>query len=135
MKRRKKWRKKRGQLGNTNALQHGGYRDLSAEKLDQRTREAKALNQVEGELVTALGGEPSPQEILIVKQAAVKAVRVALIGQHLLIANGSAPQSLLDDYLRWGRELREDLKTLGLERRAKPVQGLQAYLQESQKGS
>ncbi len=47
--RRKKWRKKRGQLGNTNALQHGGYRDLSAEKLDQRTREAKALNQIEAD--------------------------------------------------------------------------------------
>ncbi len=132
--RRKKWRKAGGQPGNTSALQHGGYRDLSAEKLDQRTREAKALNQIEGELVTALGGEPSPQEILIVKQAAVKAVRVALIGQHLLIANGNAPQSLLDEYLRWGRELREDLKTLGLERRAKPVQGLQQYLRESQKG-
>ncbi len=132
--RRKKWRKAGGQPGNTSALQHGGYRDLSAEKLDQRTREAKALNQIEGELVTALGGEPSPQEILIVKQAAVKAVRVALIGQHLLIANGSAPQSLLDDYLRWGRELRSDLLALGLERRQKSVQNLTDYLQESQKG-
>ena len=131
--RRKKWRKKRGQLGNTNALQHGGYRDLSAEKLDQRTREAKALNQIEAELVTALGGDPSPQEVLIVKQAAVKAVRVALIGQHLLSANGNAPQSLTDDYLRWGRELREDLKTLGLERRQKSVMDLQTYLQQSQK--
>ena len=102
--RRKKWRKQGGQPGNQNALQHGGYRDLSAEKLDHRTREAKVLAQIEGELMMALGGEPSPQEILLIKQAAVKAVRVALVGQHLLTANGEAPQSLLDEYLRWGRE-------------------------------
>ncbi len=49
----------------------------------------------------------------------------------MLRCNGGVPQSLEKNYLRWARELREDLKTLGLERRQKSIQNLQAYLQQS----
>ena len=49
---------------------------------------------------------------------------------HLIITFYHVPEALAKDYLRWSRELREDLKILGLPRRAKPIQDLDAYLSE-----
>ena len=120
--------RKGGQWNNKLAVKHGAY----IKKWDGRTREAKAIHQIQAELVTALG-DVTPQETLIIQRASVKALRCALVEAQILQKNGDAPERLKDEYLRWSRELRRDLVVLGLERRAKPVQGLQAYLQESQK--
>ena len=105
-----------GQKGNQSAKKHGCY----VQKWDRRTREARAIEHVQAELSTALG-DPTPQQILILQRASVKAVRCALFEAEILRTNGDTAQSLKDDYLRWARELRADLLALGLERRAKNV--------------
>ena len=118
--------KKRGaQQGNLNALKHGAYSPI----VDPRTKEARLVRWIEDTLVQALG-DPSPQELLLAKRAAVKAFRCAAIESEILSKSGAIPATLEQNYLRWSRELREDLKTLGLERRAKPVQDLSTYLSE-----
>ena len=69
---------------NLNALQHGGYSTLSRSKLDGRTRVAKALDSVEAELIGALGNDPSPQELMLIKSAATKFIRCLLLRGQIL---------------------------------------------------
>ena len=53
--------------GNKNALKHGPYKaTLNGPGLDERTSLFKALREKEQELATALGGDPSPQEQVII---------------------------------------------------------------------
>ena len=84
------------------------------------------MRWVERELVSALG-DPSPQETLILKRAAMKAYRCWRLEEEILEKDGEISETLEQHYLRWSRELREDLKVLGLQRRAKPVQDLDAH--------
>ena len=116
-------RTKGGQLGNRNAVKHGCY----LQQVDGRTRMGKAQRQVEASLVGALGGDPSPQQILILQRASVKAIKCWIIEKQILGRKRAAP-TLENHYLRWSRELREDLKTLGFKRQAKPVENLEAYV-------
>ena len=105
---------------NLNALQHGAYGSLSRSGLDGRTRVAKALDCVEAELICALGNEPSPQELMLIKSAATKFIRCLLLrGQILSHENPKADWE--KQFIRWSRDLREDLKTIGLQRREKQI--------------
>ena len=87
---------------------------------------------IESTLTTAIP-DPSPQEVLILKRASVKAYRCDAIERQMLRNNGDGvPESLEKSYLRWCRELREDLKLLGLKRRPKPVETLAEILKEEE---
>jgi len=118
-------KRKGGQPGNKNAMKHGGY----LQKIDGRTRMGKAQRQVEGALVAALGGDPSPQQVLILQRASVKAIKCWVLERQLLSKKRTAP-TLENHYLRWARELREDLKCLGLERRAKDAIDVKKWVEE-----
>ena len=52
-------------------MKHGGC----IQRYDGRTTPGKALRQIESELVSALGGNLTAQQILLLQRAAVKAVR------------------------------------------------------------
>ncbi len=125
----KRKKKQGGQPRNINGFKrvHGSYRKLS--NLDGRTREGKIIKQIEAELATAMGA-PTPQEILLIQRVAVKALKCHLAERHFLGNNGNTVR-LEKDYLSWTNSLRADLQLLGLQRRAKPVQDLQAYLKEN----
>ena len=56
---------------------HGAYRELK--KLDGRSREVRFVAEVESALATALGGDPSVQERLLLRRVAVKSMRLALM--------------------------------------------------------
>ena len=56
----------------------------------------------------------------------MKAYRCWTLEEEILEKDGELSETLERHYLRWPRELREDLKTLG--RRAKPVQHLNTHL-------
>lgn len=123
----KKIGRNRRQYGNRNAVKHGGYMNLHCP--DQRTREAKILNEIEARLVTAVGGDPSPQEILLIKRISVKGLRCAAIEREIVQQNGAVSPELEKRYLRWASELRMDLKLLGLERRQKEIAAdLRSYI-------
>jgi hypothetical protein len=113
--------------GNRNARKHGAY----LQHWDGRTREVKAKLQIEAELTSALGGEPSPQQVLLIQRAAVKALRCALVEIEILRLRGQIPDSLAQDYLRWARELRADLVALGLKRIPKNLSDLKSYVEST----
>ncbi len=74
-------------VGNKSALVHGPYQQLH--QLDQSTREAKIINEVEATLSTALGGDPSPQQTILIQRIAVKSLRCFLAEQQILRTNGN----------------------------------------------
>ena len=114
-----------GQLGNCNAMKHGGY----SRRFLPDSPPGHLVRWIESTLTTAIP-DPTPQEILILKRASLKAFRCDAIEREILRCNGDISQDLESNYLRWARELRNDLLALGLERRAKTVRDLQAYLEE-----
>jgi len=121
-----------GQYNNRSAVKHGGYTDLTPESLDGRTKIARTLREVEATLATALG-DPSPQEVILIRRASVKALRCSLVEQYLLTEDRNAAQGLRDDYLRWARELRADLLALGLKRRPRDVTDLAVAFKENER--
>ena len=116
---RKKTGQKGGQYGNRNAVKHGGY--MSLHDSDQRTRQAKILTCIEANLVQAIGGDPTPQEILLIKRVCMKGLRCAALEREIIEKSGDVGPELEKRYLRWASELRMDLKLLGLERRQKQI--------------
>ncbi len=128
-----------GQKGNKNAMKHGCY----VQKWDGRTKDARMLKEVEAGLANALGGDPSEQQILLIQPTAVIAFRLHLITAHFLALLKEAqdsgkkyaqlriPAHLEKQFLSWNRELRANLQTLGMERRAKNVTDLETYVQEN----
>ena len=63
-----------------NNVKHGAF----IARYDGRTVAGRALGQIESALCTALGGDPTPQQLLILQRAAVKAVRCALLEKELI---------------------------------------------------
>jgi len=113
--------------GNSRALSHGVYSELTPQSLDGRSKVAKTLRAINRFLVAELGGEPSTQEMLIIERASFKAVKCILAEIAMLNGNGNGFEG---HYLAWSNSLRLDLCTLGLERRQKEVTDLTEYIQK-----
>ncbi len=85
--------------------------------LDGRTRESKFARAVENELVGHVGGRPSVAQYLLIRLVAIKALRLALMTNHVLTEQSINER---DDrqFLCWANSLRRDLDVLGITRRA-----------------
>jgi hypothetical protein len=115
---------------NTNAVTSGAFATLNRRNLDQRTRFAKALKSVEAELVAALGGEPTPQERILIDRVVYKLARLTLFEASTF--DGDRRSDSIDKiYLAWANSVRLDLQVLGLKRRQKDVTELTAYMREA----
>ena len=119
-------RARSGPPGNKNALVHGlhSYKAmLNGDGLDQRTSLFKALREKEQELVTALGGDPSPQEQAIISDSVKNMLYIASLDNYLMqlksLVRKGKPHPVLDIRTKLAAHLRENLKALGLHRRTK----------------
>jgi len=113
--------------GNDNALKAGVYADLSRRNVDQRSKLAKALRAIEGELVAAIGGDPSPQEKVLIDRAVYKIARCTMFEAAHLTGQGDGAD---EHYLAWSNSLRLDLQALGLHRREKKIMDIAAAFAE-----
>jgi hypothetical protein len=103
---------------------HVYRRMLAGGRLDGRTALYKVLREKEEELITALGGDPSPQERLIVADAVKTMLYVGTLDEYLMKLDGSIVQngkviSVIDTRTPLAAHLRRDLESLGLQRRVK----------------
>jgi hypothetical protein len=114
--------------GATRALVHGARAEFTLRSLDGRTRLAKTWRALEAELIAALGGEPTPQERMLIGRVVFKMLKCHFYERGMLEGLGK-PDST--QYLAYANSLRLDLAALGLSRRAKPVQDLEAYIAEA----
>ena len=79
------------------------------------------------------GRSPVTQQLLIIQRVAVKAIRCACLEQEILRKVDQKRSVSADTdqrYLRYSRELRADLKLLGLSQQQQPVVNLQEYLSQ-----
>ena len=117
---------KGGPVGNTKALKHGLYTYqamLNGKGLDERTSLFKALCEKEQELVTALGGDPSPQQQALIADSVKNMLYVATLDNYLMqlksLVRKGKPHPVLAVRTQLSAHLRENLRTLGLKRVSK----------------
>jgi hypothetical protein len=114
--------------GNSNGVTHGYYSlraRLSGADLDKRTAAYKALAEKEQELITALGGDVSPQERIIIADTVKHLLFAASLDRYLmqlksLVRKGKV-HGVVSERTRIGAHIRDNLKTLGLAKRIKEV--------------
>lgn len=124
---------------NLNGLKHGGHRLerlLTTGKVDGRSELGVAQRRLRSRIEADLGGTEnlSTQERLIVDRIVKKILMIEAIETYafsrrsILKRNGDLIGCLGKNYLAYSAELRRDLLALGLQRRAKDVPDLKAYL-------
>jgi hypothetical protein len=82
------------------------------------------LREKEQELITALGGDPSPQERLIIADAVKTLLYIGTLDEYLMALDGGIVSKskvipLVDTRTKLAGHLRENLRALGLHRRVK----------------
>ena len=92
----------------------------SFKNLDGRTRTAKAFIKVRRELKSALGGDLSPQESILVDRVVFLLYKITTFENAMLQGHGSS-ESVDAYFLAWVNTLRRTLESLGLERRVREM--------------
>ncbi len=119
-------RARSGPPGNSNGMKHGYYMlkaALNGDGLDKRTSLYRALREKEQELVSALGGDPSPQQRAIIMDTVKTMLYVASLDAYLvqlksLVRKGRV-HGVLTERTRLAAHMRANLVTLGLKRTIK----------------
>ena len=107
--------------------------------LDGRTRLAKALNHLRQDLVQTIGGDPSPQQSILIERIIRKVLVLDTIDRHVEetgpFADGTLIPVLQKAYLGWSNSVRRDLEVLGLRRQVKEITStdLNRYLDQRAK--
>jgi len=97
--------------------------------LDARGVIARRMKAIEGELITALGGEDqvTPQQMLLIEGIAVRVMRRSMFVNELAESGELSTES--ERRLNWHLcGIRADLQLLGLERREKEIPSLHDVL-------
>src|SRR5262245_51399161 len=68
-------RRRGGQWANDNSQRHGFYADISEQMLHQGSKVARALRQARLDLVSALGGDLTPQEKILLERVLAKTLK------------------------------------------------------------
>ena len=74
------------------------------------------MKAVEAELTAHVGGQPSVAEQMLIRLAALKALRVALMAPQIMTSE-AIDERADRQFLAWCNSLRRDLDTLGITRR------------------
>ncbi len=130
-----------GPPGNKNAMQHGlcSLRAmLNGDGLDRRTSLYHALEEKERELVSALSGDPSPQERAIIGDTVKNMLYVGSLDAYLMslksLVRKGRVHPVVDVRTRLAAHVRENLKTLGLKRVPRDVLDLKPELKRLEGG-
>ena len=116
-------------LGNSPARKHGlnvFKRLLEGPTVDGRSSLYKVLRDKERELVAALGGDPSPQQRMIIADSVKTMLYVGTLDEYLLaleggIVKGGKVIPVVESRTQLAAHLRRNLEALGLERKVKQV--------------
>ena len=97
-------------------------------KLDLRTREGRQVRHLIEALSEALGGDPSPQQQLIIRTVAIDAVKLEMLTPHVL-ADDNPESGRVKQYVRLSGAMTKKLVALGLERKAAAIPDLKSYIE------
>jgi hypothetical protein len=96
--------------------------------VDGRCRVARCIREFARELEAHIGGEPTPAQRVLIREAAVKNTKLGLLVDRIL--SGTEPDVDLATrcYLAWSNSLRRDLEALGLRKPEAKVPQLAEFL-------
>ena len=94
-------------------IRHGLW--IAPKRIDGRLRISKAMAEARGSLITALGGDVSPQEEILIDRSVFLLYKVMTFESQML-KNDTTMPSVHEHYLGWVNTLRKILETLGLKR-------------------
>src|SRR5262245_31863990 len=122
--------------GNSNSVKHGYYSlkaKLNGADLDKRTAAYRALHERETELISSLGGDPSPQERIIIADTVKHLLFAASLDRYLMQLKSLVRKGKIHPVYTLRAQLiaqrREHLKLLGLKRISKEI-SLSDYVSE-----
>jgi hypothetical protein len=95
--------------------------------IDGRCAIARATRQFAQELVAQLGGDPTPAQQILIREASIKNARILLMAEAILDKGALDYDCATKTYLAWSNSLRRDLEALGLQQAEAP-RTLKAYL-------
>ncbi len=98
-------------------------------QIDGRSELGRLWRNTERELTEAIGGDPTPQQAILIATAADMVVRTSLLSEQVMTAK--TPEVVLEAERRfawWTERLRRTLVSLGLERRGKPSPSLEEHI-------
>src|SRR5262245_9539189 len=81
-------------------------RDQQLAECDRRTHAGRLMRDIQDELCSQLGGDPTPAQRLLVQSAALKAVRLSLASERLLYDEFDGLDA---PFLAWSNSMRADL--------------------------
>jgi hypothetical protein len=93
---------------------HGPYSKPSAlTNIDGRCRIARTVKEFAQELARHVGGDPTPAQRVLIREASVKNAKLSMLVDQIL-EGGADPDLATRSYLAWSNSLRRDLEALGL---------------------
>jgi hypothetical protein len=96
---------------------HGPYsRTTSLTEIDGRCRVARQIREFTETLIEHVGGQPTPAQQVLIREAAIKNCRVVMLVDQILAGEGVDFDCASRTYLAWSNSLRRDLESLGVSR-------------------
>jgi hypothetical protein len=114
---------------------YGPYtRATSLTQIDGRCRIARQIREFTATLIEHVGGLPTAAQAVLIREAAIKNAKVAMLVDTILAGEGVDLDCATRTYLAWSNSLRRDLEALGVSRPEK-VATLSDFLVEQRRRS
>lgn len=92
--------------------------------IDGRCQVARCIRDLAQELVRHVGGDPTPAQLLLIREAAIKNAKLGMLVDKILQDAEPDVDLATRCYLAWSNSLRRDLEALGIRQPEKVVQRL-----------
>jgi hypothetical protein len=96
--------------------------------VDGRCRVARQIREFTASLVEHVGGQPSPAQSVLIREASLKNAKVVMLADKILEGAELDLDLASRCYLAWSNSLRRDLEALGLGQPEKQLPALRGYL-------
>jgi hypothetical protein len=107
----------------------GPYSKPSAlTSIDGRCRIARTVREFAHELSAHVGGNPTPAQRVLIREASVKNAKLGMLVDKILDDEGIDLDMATRCYLAWSNSLRRDLETLGLQAPEQKLPQLSEFL-------
>ena len=83
-------------------------------QVDGRCRVGKTIREFAADLARHIGGNPTPAQRVLIREASIKNARIGLMVDQILDGGELGDDLASRQYLAWSNSLRRDLEALGL---------------------
>jgi hypothetical protein len=96
--------------------------------IDGRCRVALTMREFTRELEAHVGGNPTPAQRVLIREASIKAARLAMMTDAILDRDAPDFDLMTRCYLAWSNSLRRDVEALGLKAPEQKIPQLGQFL-------